>query len=113
MNTSQNDNLFLRFAAPSNLKQAFEYVKIEVASSTLPLDPFWTPGLKAIEKLGDSFFNSLSKLLIDGIYNPDEVFFFSQHKENYSIRKLAMLTMVDRVANGNRTRDLRFHRAAL
>lgn len=94
---NQNDDLFLRFSSPRNLKQAFEYVTNEVASSTLPLDPFWTPGLKAIEKLGDSFFNSLSKLLIDGKYQPDEVFFFSQHKENYSIRKLAILTMVDRV----------------
>ena len=91
------DLLFEQFASPENLKQAFVYVQTEVKKTTLPLDPFWVPGIKAIETLGDAFFNSLSKLLSDGRYRPDPVYFFHQHKENFSVRRIAMITIVDRV----------------
>lgn len=92
-----SDTLFNQFANPDNLRKAFIYVQDEIKQSTLPLDPFWTPGIKAIERLNDAFFNSLSKLLLDDHYKPDDIYFFYQHKENFSIRKLALLTAVDRV----------------
>ncbi len=91
------DLLFEKFADPKNLKQAFLYVQAEVKKTTLALDPFWVPGIKAIETLQDAFFVSLSKLLTDDKYKPDQAYFFRQHKENYSIRRIAMLTAVDRV----------------
>lgn len=91
------DLLFDQFADPQNLKQAFVYIQAEVKKTTLPLDPFWVPGIKAIETLGDAFFNSLSQLLLDGRYQPDQIYFFHQHKENFSVRRIAMITAVDRV----------------
>jgi hypothetical protein len=92
-----NDALFDRFASPTNLKQAFVFVRSEISRSSLPLDPFWVPGMKAIEKLGDAFFESLSKLIIDDRYLPDENCTFHQHKQNFGIRRLALITMIDRV----------------
>lgn len=91
------DLLFEQFADPSNLKQAFQYVKSEVSRSSLPLDPFWVPGIQAIETLGDAFFNSLGKLLLGGLYKPDESCIFPQHKQNFGIRRVAMITVVDRI----------------
>jgi hypothetical protein len=92
-----SDQLLNHLSSPNNLKKAFEYIKLETKQSTLPLDPFWTPGIKAIDRLGDAFFNSLNKLLLENKYNPDDIYFFHQHKENYGIRKLAMISVVDRV----------------
>ena len=92
-----NDALFDRFVNPDNLKLAFHYIKSEIRGSTLPLDPFWVPGVKAIEKLGDAFFNSVSKILQNSTYIPDSAYYFAQHKESFGLRKLAMLSMVDRV----------------
>jgi hypothetical protein len=94
---SIGDKLFTEFASPKNLKIAFGHIKNEIRRSSLPLDPFWTPGVTAIEVLGDAFFNSLSKLLLNDLYEPGEVYFFAQHKDNFGIRKIAMLNIVDRV----------------
>jgi len=92
-----NDALFDRFVSRDNLRLAFEFVKSEIAKSTLPLDPFWIPGVKAIDKLGNAFFASLSKQLAEGQYLPGPNYLFHQHKPSFGIRRLAMLTMVDRV----------------
>lgn len=92
-----NDALFDHFVSIDNLKLAFEFVRYEIEKSSLPLDPFWVPGVNGIEKLGDVFFRSLSKQLIEDKYKPDENYLFHQPKQNFGIRRLAMLTMVDRV----------------
>ena len=94
---SIEDKLFANFISTDNLKLAFDYIKSEIRKSSLPLDPFWTPGIAAIEVLGDSFFESLSKLLQLGEYEPGDAYFFIQHKENFGIRKIAMLNVVDRI----------------
>jgi len=85
------------FASPENLRIAFKYVKLEIEKSSLPLDPFWVPGVAAVEKLGDAFFNSLSKLLLERKYEPGKAEEFLQHKENFGIRKIAMINIVDRI----------------
>ncbi|OGM19140.1 hypothetical protein A2955_05265 [Candidatus Woesebacteria bacterium RIFCSPLOWO2_01_FULL_37_19] len=48
------DKLFIAFASPVNLKTSFGFIKSEVKKNSLPLDPFWTPGISAIETLGDA-----------------------------------------------------------
>lgn len=92
-----DDKLYEKFASVDNLKLAFEYVKDEGKRSTLPLDPFWTPGFLAVDRLGDAFFNSLAKVLTNGTYKPSQAYLFPMHKENLGIRKVAMLSIVDRV----------------
>lgn len=90
-------NYYDIFASPKNLRIAFKYVKLEIDKSSLPLDPFWVPGVAAVEKLGNAFFNSLSKLLLERKYEPGKAEVFLQHKENFGIRKIAMINIVDRI----------------
>lgn len=51
INMKMSDSLYTKFASPKNLKTAFNYINREVKKSRLPLDPFWTPGLSAVDKL--------------------------------------------------------------
>lgn len=92
-----SDLYYKKFASPQNLRIAFGHIKREVKKSSLPLDPFWVPGIFAVEKLGDAFFNSLSRLLQEEKYEPGEAYFFLSHKENFGVRKVAMLNVVDRI----------------
>jgi len=95
--SGMDDELYNQFASVDNLRLAFEYVKDEAKRSTLPLDPFWTPGFLAVDRLGDAFFNSLAKVLTDRTYKPSQAYLFPMHKENLGIRKVAMLSIADRV----------------
>lgn len=91
------NDIYEKFASPQNLRSAFSYIKKEIKKSSLPLDPFWVPGLSAIEKLDHAFFNSLSKELLEGKYKPGTACFLLQHKDNFGVRKIAMINMVDRI----------------
>lgn len=93
----EKDKYYNLFASPKNLRIAFNYLKAEIENSSLPLDPFWVPGVAAVEKLGDAFFNSLSKLLLSGKYEPGESEVFLQHRENFGVRRIAMINIVDRI----------------
>lgn len=91
------DKLYEHLASYENLKIAYEYLKKEIHRSSLPLDPFWVPGIASIDRLGDAFFKSLSKLLLEGKYTPGTSEIFFQHKDNFGVRKIAMINVVDRL----------------
>jgi hypothetical protein len=89
--------LFDRFSSRENLKKAYEYVKYELAHSSLSVNPINHPSLTAIDALGEQFFIALEQDLRDGKYTPERGFFVYIPKDNLGLRPVAVLSMIDRI----------------
>lgn len=89
--------LFNKFSSKENLKKAYDYVKKELASSSLSVNPINHPAITSIDGLGDQFFDALEKYLRDGKYKPEEGFFVYIPKDNLGLRPVCILSMVDRI----------------
>lgn len=88
--------LFEQFSSKENLKKAYEYVKTELAYSTLSSDPITYPFITAIDSLGDPFFNSLEKYLRSGNYQPQKANYTYSPKDNLGVRPVPLMSIIDR-----------------
>ena len=90
-------SIYDRFSSVENLKLAYHFLKDEIKDSTLPLDPIWSPTIKCIDELGDEFFDALSSYISQGLYTPEASDFILAKKDNYDMRPISILTVVDRI----------------
>ena len=90
-------DLFTAFTAKDNLKKAFEYLKIEVNETSLPLDPIWKPAMSAVEELGNEFFSALQDYLRENKYQPDKANYIYADKDNMGVRPICIFSVVDRI----------------
>lgn len=88
---------FKQFYAPENLLEAFGLLEIELQSSSLPLAPIWSPGLKIIQNNKEQIIDELSTILKENKYRPDPCEFFLAPKQCLGVRPVAILTVVDRL----------------
>ncbi len=90
-------DLFETFRSKENLIQALKYLQGEILESSLPLDPLWSPGLNAMNEAGESFFEALSEYLNNNAYKPDKASFIYAQKDNFNLRPIYILSVVDRL----------------
>lgn len=89
--------LFEKFSSRENLKKAYTYVKNELASSSLSINPINHPATTAINDIGEHFFTALEQHLRSGNYKPERGFFVYMPKDNLGLRPVCVLSMVDRI----------------
>jgi hypothetical protein len=81
-----------------NLKLAFSFIKKELrGDNSLPVDPLWSPALKAVEKVEDPFIKKLSQSIDFSNYEAEAADYLYMLKDNFSLRPIAILTLVDRI----------------
>jgi hypothetical protein len=87
-------NLCKECFSKENLKKAFEYIENENQKSSLPTDPIGKPIRDAIDKLGNNFFDTLSKYLNKQEYNSNTSTFLYADKANLGLRPISVLSIV-------------------
>lgn len=90
-------DLFTEFSSNKNLKLALEYLKYEANTSSLSINPLATPAISAIEQIGDEFFATLQNYLREKKYNPEKADFIYANKDNFGVRPIAFLSVIDRL----------------
>ena len=90
-------SLYDEFTSKENLEIAYLYLKEEIDTSTLPLDPILKPAMNAVVELGTDFFEALSKFLRAGHYNPGKADYIYAQKDNLGLRPICVISVIDKI----------------
>lgn len=90
-------DLFERFTSRENLKKAYEFIKVELVSVSISVDPVMYPFIEAIDTIGDAFFIAMERYLRSGIYKSEKASHIFYPKDNYGMRPVALMSLIDRI----------------